>query len=133
MSTLNNFKHLDIDWDMTPEDAVVLYLEWGNNCWHAKHMPIRSKEDYTNYFVVYTWDKVPRAILVRRNSEEAKELWEKNLPTELGKNFLASVGNLKGVYTPNEPVREWLEKELLEKTPEKGLKELQEENISCAL
>lgn len=21
----------EIDWDMTPEEAVTLYLEWGNN------------------------------------------------------------------------------------------------------
>lgn len=33
-----------IDWDMTPEEAVTLYLEWGNNWAHGKYV-IRSKND----------------------------------------------------------------------------------------
>jgi hypothetical protein len=28
----------DINWDMTPEEAVTLYLEWGNNWSHGKHL-----------------------------------------------------------------------------------------------
>ncbi len=33
-----------IDWDMTPEEAVRLYLEWGNN-WAGGNYVIRSKDD----------------------------------------------------------------------------------------
>jgi hypothetical protein len=33
-----------IDWDMTPEEAVRLYLEWGNN-WARGNYVIRSKGD----------------------------------------------------------------------------------------
>ena len=36
-----------IDWDMTPEDAVTLYLEWGNNPATGKHR-IRSKNDVSH-------------------------------------------------------------------------------------
>jgi hypothetical protein len=73
---------------------------------------VRSKADYSNYFVVYTWDKNPKAILVSRNSEEARELAELELPEDLGRKFLESVGNLKGVYPPNSEVRQWLEGQL---------------------
>ncbi len=34
----------EIDWDMTPEEAVRLYLEWGNN-WVRGNYVIRSKND----------------------------------------------------------------------------------------
>jgi len=47
-----------IDWDMTPEEAVRLYLEWGNN-WAGGNYVIRSKDDITHYFVVNTWDENP--------------------------------------------------------------------------
>src|SRR6056297_521516 len=40
-----------IVWSMTPEEAVTLYLEWGNNWAHGR--VVRSKEDVSNYFVVY--------------------------------------------------------------------------------
>ena len=112
MGSLQNYRDLEIDWSMTPWDAVTLYLEWGNNSWHANHQPVRSKADYSNYFVVYTLDKKPRAILVRRNSEEARELAELELPEDLGRKFLDSVGNLKGVYPPDQSVRTWLEAQL---------------------
>ena len=112
MDSLQNYRDLEIDWSMTPWDAVTLYLEWGNNSWHAQHQPVRSKADFSNYFVVYTWDKTPRAILVRRNSEEALELAELDLPEELGRKFLESIGHLKGVYPPDTEVRNWLETEL---------------------
>lgn len=112
MGSLRDYKHIDIDWNMTPEDAVTMYLEWGNNSWHAEHQPVRSKADYSTYFVVYAWDDTPRAILVRRNSEEARELAEVELPDELAKRFLDEIGHLKGVYAPNAEIRAWLEAEM---------------------
>lgn len=112
MGSLQNYRDLEIDWSMTPWDAVTLYLEWGNNSWRADRQPVRSKSDFSNYFVVYTWDKHPKAILVSRNSEEARELAELELPEDLGRKFLESVGNLKGVYPPSSEVRQWLEAQL---------------------
>ena len=48
-----------IDWDMTPEEAVTLYLEWGNNWSHGRNL-IRSKDDVSHYFVVNTWEDPPK-------------------------------------------------------------------------
>ena len=100
-----------IDWEMTPEEAVRLYLEWGNN-WARGNYVIRSKDDVTHYFVVNTWEKVPKVYLIRRNSEEAVELAETELPEGIRDRFLDSIGHNKGVYSANGEVKEWLKKKI---------------------
>ena len=100
-----------IDWDMTPEEAVTLYLEWGNNWTHGKNF-VKSKNDVSYYFVVNTWDSPPRIYLVRRNSDEAVELADIRMPEALSARFLESVGHNKGVYALNDDVRHWLKKKL---------------------
>jgi hypothetical protein len=102
-----------IDWDMTPEEAVTLYLEWGNNWTHGKNL-VRSKNDVSHYFVVNTWDAPPVIYLIRRNSEEAIELATIPMPEEIMKGFLEWVGYNRGVYPLNDEVRAWLENELYE-------------------
>jgi len=87
-----------IDWDMTPEEAVRLYLEWGNN-WARGNYVIRSKDDVTVYFVVNTWEEIPKIFLIRRNSDDAEELAEIDLPEHLKARFLDSVGHHKGGYS----------------------------------
>ena len=96
-----------IDWDMTPEEAVTLYLEWGNNWTHGKNF-VKSKKDVSYYFVVNTWDSQPRIYLIRRNSDEAVELAQFELPAEFEKD----VCELKGVYALEDDVKAWLKKEL---------------------
>lgn len=100
----------DIDWDMTPEMAVTMYLEWGNNpvCGNNR---VRSKNDSSTYFVVNTW-KNPVIYLIRRNSEGAEELAEIRMPVDLESRFLESVGHHKGVYAVDGEVRDWLQTEL---------------------
>ena len=100
-----------IDWDMTPEEAVTLYLEWGNNPANGRNR-IRSKNDISNYFVVNTWEDPPTIHFIRRNSEEAVELATIDMPQDLRDRFLESVGHNKGVYAINEELKQWLEKEL---------------------
>lgn len=100
-----------IDWDMTPEEAVRLYLEWGNN-WARSNYVIRSKNDVTYYFVVYTWEKTPVIYLIRRNSDQAEELAEIHLPEKLKNRFLESIGHNKGVYRINDEIKNWLQSEL---------------------
>jgi hypothetical protein len=102
----------NIDWEMTPEEAVRLYLEWGNN-WSRGNYVIRGKEDVSFYFVVNTWGEKPVVYLVRRNSDAAEELAEIELPTGLEERFLESIGHNRGVYSIEGDVRDWLQKELL--------------------
>ncbi len=100
-----------VDWDMTPEEAVRLYLEWGNN-WAGGNYVIRSKNDVSHYFVVYAWEDPPVIYLIRRNSEEAKEIAMLHMPDVIKKRFLASIGGQKGVYAVDGEVRDWLKSQL---------------------
>ena len=100
----------EIDWDMTPEEAVTLYLEWGNNWTHGKM--VKSKNDVSHYFVVNTWDEPAKIYLIRRNSEEAIELAIIDMPEKLREHFLESIAHNKGVYAINEEVKAWLEEQL---------------------
>jgi len=105
-----------IDWDMTPEEAVTLYLEWGNN-WANGKRRIRSKGDVSFYFVVDTWEDPARIYLIRRNSDEAVELAVIDMPEDMRHRFMESISHLKGVYPVNEELRAWLEENLYEGPP----------------
>lgn len=100
-----------IDWDMTPEEAVRLYLEWGNN-WARGNYVIRSKDDVSHYFVVNTWGKEPVIYLIRRNSDQADELARIRLPRELNDRFLDSIGHTRGVYAVEGDLKRWLREAL---------------------
>ena len=100
-----------IDWEMTPEEAVRLYLEWGNN-WASGNYVIRSKDDVSHYFVVNTWEERPVVYLIRRDSEQALELARIDMPPALAERFLESNGGLKGVYSIAGEVKDWLKAEL---------------------
>jgi len=106
-------KHLlnSIDWDMTPEEAVTLYLEWGNNWAHGNYV-IRSKDDVSHYFVINTWENAPVIYLIRRNSEQATELAKIDLPENLVDDFLHAIGHNKGVYSIEGKVKDWLQNQL---------------------
>ena len=110
-----------IDWDMTPEEAVTLYLEWGNNWSHGKKM-IKSKRDVSHYFVVNTWEEPPVIVLIRRNSEEAVEMATIEMPQELKDRFLEVVGHNKGVYALNDEVKAWLQNEIFSEGIPEGRK-----------
>lgn len=101
----------NIDWEMTPEDAVTLYLEWGNN-WARGNYVIRSKHDVSYYFAINTWEERPVIYLIRRNSEEAVELAKIHMPPHLEKRFQESNGHNKGVYAVEGEVKQWLQRQL---------------------
>lgn len=97
-----------IDWEMTPEEAVRVYLEWGNIYARGDANVVRSKSDYTIYFVVNCWERPYYIYLLKRNSEEAIELARFELP----KRFEKPICELKGVYAPDDDLKDWLKKEL---------------------
>jgi hypothetical protein len=112
MDALTPFLNLDIDWNLTPEHAVTMYLEWGNNDWNAEYPPVRSKSDVSRYFVIDAWEDVPHIRLVQRNSEKAEDLVSFPLPEELMPGFRKEHGTKKGLYAISEEVKEWLRKEM---------------------
>lgn len=112
MNELKKFSNYTIDWNLSPEHAVTMYLEWGNNDWHAEYPPVRSKDDYSTYFVVDTWEKEPIIRLVRRNSENAVDLISFTLPQELMEDFINEYGDLKGIFEPTPLMKDWLREQL---------------------
>jgi hypothetical protein len=100
-----------IDWDMTPEEAVRLYLEWGNN-WSRGYRMVRSKDDETYYFVLNTWEGKPIVYFIRRAAEGAVELARIEVPEELSKEIQKDRGFQKGIYAVQDEVRDWLRQEL---------------------
>ena len=97
-----------IDWEMTPEQAVRVYLEWGNIDARGDGRIVRSKDDFTIYFVVNCWDKPFYIYLLKRNSQEALEIAKIELP----ERFEKPICQLKGVYAVEDDLKEWLIKEL---------------------
>lgn len=100
-----------IDWDMTHEKAVSMYLEWGNNWNHGIKM-VKSKDDVALYFVVYSWEDGPVLHLVRRDSNGADELAIIEMPPEVRDSFRQEWGDHKGVYSLNKDIEKWLRQEL---------------------
>ncbi len=102
-----------IDWTMTPEKAVDMYLEWGAS-WTRGNDFVRGEEDESYYFVIYDWETPPQATLLRRSSKEVEELAKIPIDREL---FLKTIeeGGIKpgvGVYPPTKELKVWLSEAL---------------------
>jgi len=100
-----------IDWEMTPEEAVRLYLEWGNN-WSRGYNMVRSKNDVAHYFVLNTWEEEPVIYLVQRSSEGSVELAKIEIHGKLREQVKRRIRSHKGVYAVEDEVRDWLAREL---------------------
>ena len=112
MSSLKDFSLCHIDWNLSPEHAVTMYLEWGNNDWHAEYPPVRSKVDVSHYFVVDSWQEPPVIRLVRRNSEQAEDLVTVPVPEDLLPDYRQAHGHWRGISEPTPRLKDWLRQEL---------------------
>lgn len=98
-----------IDWEMTPEMAVRLYMEWGN-VWSDidKGYIVRSKRDQSVFFLVNCWPKPCNIHLVKANSQEVIDIAKFAIPEE----FQKPVCEIQTAYAPEGKLKEWLRKEL---------------------
>ena len=100
-----------IDWSMTPEEAVRLYLEWGNN-WSRGYTMVRSKDDETHYFVLNTWENSPLVYFIKRDYEGAVELAKIEVPEQIKNENRYDIPTAKGVYAVDGELQIWLKNEL---------------------
>ncbi len=100
-----------VDWEMTPEEAIALHLEWGPLRSQAYYNS-RDQDNETVYFVINTWKRPPILTLVRRKGFDSEDLGNFRLPKNLEKEFMKGIGQYKGVYAVEGEVRDWLRKEL---------------------
>lgn len=100
-----------VNWEMTPEEAIALHLEWGP-LRDLSYYNSRDSNNETVYFVINTWKTPPIVTLVKRKGFDSEDLATFHLPKRLEERFMASVGYQKGVFAVEGEVREWLQKEL---------------------
>lgn len=114
MSDLNTYRQWlnEVNWDMIHEDAVTMFLEWGNNNWHdAMRRPVRGSGEYSIYFVIDTWDQ-PKVVLMKMDNYGSTSLYEKRLPEDIARRYLDSIGGLRGIHELCPEVKDWLVAEL---------------------
>lgn len=99
----------DIDWDMTPERAVSMYLEWGTG-WKNNDDVVSSADDESIYFVIYDWEDKPGVTLIRRTLDAAEEVAWIPIPRELFEASCREDGKRPGgtVHPPNAQLKKWL-------------------------
>ena len=98
-----------IDWHMTPEKAVDMYLEWGSG-WVRGHDFVASENDESVYFVLYDWEKDSQATLIRRTVSGAEEIAKITVPEELFQKACDEDGRLPGgtVHRLNKELIDWI-------------------------
>ncbi|WP_446007977.1 DVU0772 family protein [Candidatus Electrothrix sp.] len=99
-----------IDWAMTPEKAVEMYLEWGTG-WVRGNDFVSSSDDESYYFVIYDWETEPPLVtLVHRTLEGAEELAKIEVPKELFDAACKEDGKRPGgtVHRLNRGLQDWL-------------------------
>lgn len=103
----------EIDWDMTPERAVSMFLEWGTG-WKDGRDVVTNPSDESIYFVVYDWEKDPGATLIRRTLDGAVEIARIPVPQQLFDDSWREDGIRPGgtVHPPNMDLKEWLNRQI---------------------
>ena len=99
-----------IDWAMTPEKAVEMYLEWGTG-WIRGNDFVSSSDDESFYFVIYDWEiEPPRVTLLHRTLDGAEELAKIEVPKELFEASCKEDGKRPGgtVHRLNRSLKDWL-------------------------
>lgn len=100
----------NIDWAMTPEKAVEMYLEWGTG-WIRGNDFVSSSDDESYYFVIYDWETEPPLVtLIHRTLEGAEELAKVEVPKELFDAACKEDGKRPGgtVRRLNRSLQDWL-------------------------
>lgn len=97
-----------IDWSMTPEKAIEMYLEWGTG-WIRGNDFVSSAGQESIYFVLFDWE-VPQVTLIRRSMKGAEELAKLEVPKELFQEACDEDGSRPGgtVHPLNIALKEWL-------------------------
>jgi hypothetical protein len=100
----------EIDWDMTPEKAIEMYLEWGTG-WIRGNDFVSSQDQESIYFVLYDWEENPTVVtLVKRTVEGAEDIAKLEVPADLFHQASDEDGYKPGVgvHPLNQPLKEWL-------------------------
>ncbi|MBU0674802.1 MAG: hypothetical protein KJ950_09190 [Proteobacteria bacterium] len=103
----------EIDWGMTPEKAIEMYLEWGTG-WIRGNDFVSSADQESYYFVVYDWEDPPQVTLIHRTVEGAEDIAKVEVPANLFIDAAREDGYKPGVgvHPLHQPLQEWVSKAL---------------------
>lgn len=104
-----------IDWQMTPEKAVTMFLEWGTGRYNYKDYNwINSHNDQSIYFVLFDWEGMHQATLIDRTMEGAEEVAKVEVPEDLFWEACKEDGYRPGVgvHALNRSLKQWICKEI---------------------
>lgn len=99
-----------IDWSMTPEKAVEMYLEWGSG-WTRGNDFVASANEESYYFVLFDWETDPAFVtLLHRTIGGVEELAKIEVPRELFEASCREDGGRPGgtVHPLNQKLKEWV-------------------------
>ncbi len=102
-----------IDWQMTPEKAVTMFLEWGTGRYNYKDYNwVNSHNDKSIYFVLFDWEGMHQATLIDRTMEGAEEVAKVEVPEDLFWEACKEDGYRPGVgvHPLNRSLKEWIRK-----------------------
>ncbi len=97
----------DIQWEMTPEEAIALHLEWGPLRSQAYYNS-RDSDNETIYFIINNWKPKPQLQLLRRKGFDMDTLGRFEIPDKLAVFY----GELKGVFSLNKETQNWIKTQL---------------------
>lgn len=102
-----------IDWEMTPEKAVDMYLEWGAG-WTRGNNFVNSDKTESIYFVLYDWETPCQATLIKRTMKEAVEISKISVPEDLFTEACDEDGRRPGgtVHRINDKLITWLNEQI---------------------
>lgn len=101
----------EVNWDMIHEDAVTLYLEWGNNNYRGgTRSPVTTSGEYSVYFAIDTWEE-PKAVLMKMDNYGSTVLCSKPVPENLARELREDIKGIKGIIEPTPPIKQWLRQE----------------------
>ena len=98
-----------IDWNMTQEKAIEMYLEWGTG-WVRGNDFVSTMGQESIYFVLYDWLRPARVTLIRRTTGGAEEIAEVKVPEDLFMQAWHEDGDRPGVgvHPLNKELKEWV-------------------------
>ena len=98
-----------IDWHMTQEKAIEMYLEWGTG-WVRGHDFVSTMGQESVYFVLYDWERPYRVTLIRRTTVDAEEIAQVEVPEELFMRARKEDGDRPGVgvHSLNRELQDWV-------------------------
>lgn len=100
----------EINWEMTPDKAIEMYLEWGTG-WVRGNDFVSSPDQESVYFVLYDWEEnPPQVTLLRRDIEGAEEIAKIEVPGDLFYEAAREDGYRPGVgvHPLNLPLVKWV-------------------------